>query len=59
MASAAKYIRQARRWFHEAGVFEIDHQAQVDFEYEEGTKKEIGAFVHARIWLLEDDAEPE
>ena len=65
MATEAQYIKQARKWFHEDGVFEIERDAQVDFEYEidEETgnliqKKEIGAFVHCRVWLLEDDGEP-
>jgi hypothetical protein len=60
MASKAKYIEQARAWFHDPGVFEIAPDAQVDFEYKKGNKTtEVGAFVHCRIWLLEDDAEPE
>lgn len=65
MASRAQYIKQARDWFHRDGVFEISHNAQVDFEYpldENGyakSKTELGAFVHCRIWLLEDDGEPD
>jgi len=60
MASKLKYIKQARAWFHQPGVFEIAEDAQVDFEYAPGNKSdEIGAFVHCRVWLLEDDAEPE
>ena len=66
MATRVQYIRQARKWFQADGVFEIASDAKVDYEYEtvvgkNGNNKvvEIGAFVHCRVWLLEDDAEPE